>query len=392
MVKIQQHRADAQGSDSNLEQTIVAAPKEFDLSLVATIGRSFFEGTVPKEFEAVAYRLYDELTRIRAHSERLQNFGNLQGLTVVKWTLIHKYFKYGNPSNQQKELAKLIGGIAYKVFSKKGIATQRIQTELEDFGVELLWEVTRAFRREFCLADNYQPRYQLEHAEYCAYASRYIRRPIRNMQLILRRAEFYIKNKGLLVESAASPGLDGEFDNDEVSTIDTLARKAVLEHSSRSSISGDIENLVSLVVEYLESKNQGDAADLFVLTLRDVPLPEIEILLSLSPRQRDYLQQRLQYHLGKLLQGTGHESDQVREYFGTTERQKFGLPNSLMPDFLKSLSEAEERLLELIGTYPRKEAFKQLRQQLRLSDSAVEKTFRHLHAKALDLRQSNQNS
>ncbi|MEO1194533.1 MAG: hypothetical protein AAFY02_22535, partial [Pseudomonadota bacterium] len=47
--------------------------------------------------------------------------------------------------------------------------------------------------------------------------------------------------------------------------------------------------VVEALLAYLKERNQSDCAAYFSLRLLDLPTPEIEALLNLTPRQRDYL-------------------------------------------------------------------------------------------------------
>ena len=55
--------------------------------------------------------------------------------------------------------------------------------------------------------------------------------------------------------------------------------------------------VVEELLTYLKERNQEECADYFTLRLLDLPTQEIETLLGLTPRERDYLQQRFKYHL-----------------------------------------------------------------------------------------------
>ncbi|GAA6615029.1 hypothetical protein NUACC26_008180 [Scytonema sp. NUACC26] len=59
------------------------------------------------------------------------------------------------------------------------------------------------------------------------------------------------------------------------------------------------DRVISELVDYLESQGQSDCVDYLTLKLQDFSAPEIDRILGLTSRQRDYLQQRFKYHVEK---------------------------------------------------------------------------------------------
>jgi DNA-binding NarL/FixJ family response regulator len=76
-------------------------------------------------------------------------------------------------------------------------------------------------------------------------------------------------------------------------------------------------------MNYLEERQQTDCADYFALRLQDLPANEIEAILKLTPRQRDYLQQRFKYHLIRF--ALSHHWELVHQWLEADLERNFGL-------------------------------------------------------------------
>ena len=76
-------------------------------------------------------------------------------------------------------------------------------------------------------------------------------------------------------------------------------------------------------MQYLKAQNQTDCIDYLVLKLQDCSAAEIDEILGLSARERDYLQQRFKYHIEKFSQQ--HEWELVHQWLGANLESRLGM-------------------------------------------------------------------
>lgn len=105
------------------------------------------------------------------------------------------------------------------------------------------------------------------------------------------------------------------------------------------------ERLVSELIQYLESQGQADCVDYLILKLQDLSVPEIDELLGLSPRQRDYLQQRFKYHVERFARV--HQWQLVHQWLGADLDQKLGMNTQQWEEFWQKLTPQQQQLLQL---------------------------------------------
>jgi uncharacterized protein (DUF2164 family) len=105
------------------------------------------------------------------------------------------------------------------------------------------------------------------------------------------------------------------------------------------------ERVVGELVQYLENQGHKDCADYLILKLQDFAAPEIDEILGLTPRQRDYLQQRFKYHVEKFAH-TSHWQ-LVHQWLGADVDQKLGLSSKQWDAFVGQLDQEQQQLLEL---------------------------------------------
>jgi hypothetical protein len=259
--------------------------------------------------QEVASRLHQEVVRICAESQRIQDSGEVLSwaTALAKHRLeqcIH-YYKLGSRRGRV-DLHSTLSAIVYRYInpSRSQQSYQARLTLIEDFLQSFYMEALNAFRRETQLGLTYTPRSLLQLAEYMAFTERYAKRRIplpgrRNQQLIILRAQTFSQqpNETLIdIERAADGSLSDGEDAFSLASIQQLREKMVsqdgepIEDSLR-------ENVVQELIDYLQERKQQDCIDYFTLRLKDLPANEIEAILGLTPRQRDYLQQRFKYHL-----------------------------------------------------------------------------------------------
>jgi hypothetical protein len=108
------------------------------------------------------------------------------------------------------------------------------------------------------------------------------------------------------------------------------------------------DRVIAELMQYLGSQGQQDCVDYLTLKLKDLSVPEIDTILGLTPRQRDYLQQRFKYHVEKFT--TSGNWKLVHEWLGADLEQNFGLSTQQWEDFLAQLSAEQQQLLQLKQT------------------------------------------
>ncbi|HEY9834828.1 MAG TPA: hypothetical protein V6D26_30020, partial [Stenomitos sp.] len=85
--------------------------------------------------------------------------------------------------------------------------------------------------------------------------------------------------------------------------------------------------------------------DYLILKLQDFAAPEIDSILGLTPRQRDYLQQRFKYHVEKFARTSQWQL--VHQWLGADLDQKLGLSSKQWDAFVGQLDPMQQQLLEL---------------------------------------------
>lgn len=105
------------------------------------------------------------------------------------------------------------------------------------------------------------------------------------------------------------------------------------------------ETVVKELIEYLEARKQSDCADYFTLRLKDLPANEIEKILGLTSRQRDYLQQRFKYHLIRF--ALSHRWELVHQWLEADLDRNLGLTSLQWQMFLGKLDPTQLKLTQL---------------------------------------------
>jgi hypothetical protein len=103
--------------------------------------------------------------------------------------------------------------------------------------------------------------------------------------------------------------------------------------------------VIEALLNYLKERDQEDCADYFTLRLMDRPAQEIEGLLNLTPRQRDYLQQRFKYHLLRF--ALSHYWQLVHEWLGVGLETNLGLTPPQWQQWQQTLTPSQKELLRL---------------------------------------------
>ena len=202
-----------------------------------------------------------------------------------------------------------------------------------------------AFRREHNLLETYTPRTQIELAEYMAFCEQYAKRRIsirgrQPQQLIVLRAQAFSRRQPAETPIDMALVADGAKSEDSESHARSSVMQQVREKmTAEAQDPGDSvmrDRIINTLIEYLKAQEQQDCVDYLVLKLQDCSAAEIDDILGLSARERDYLQQRFKYHVEKFAQQ--HEWELVHQWLGANLDAHLGLTPDEWSEFWSGLS------------------------------------------------------
>jgi len=313
----------------------------------------------PRGLDSVVQRISDEVERICRLSQRIQDSGD-----VTHWqhTLIdHRvtkclgYYELGSRQGRV-DLHSTLSSIVYRHIAPAGsqLGFQGRYALLEDFMQNFYIEVLNAFRREHDLPPTYSPRTRLELAEYMAFTEQYAKRRIsirgrQNQQLIVLRALAFARRQP--DETPIDLALVGEGAKTEDaeahsrSSVMQQVREKLLNDAYDPSEAVMRERIINSLIHYLEAQGQPACVDYLVLKLEDRSAAEIDEILNLSPRERDYLQQRFKYHIEKFAQH--HEWELVHQWLSAQLDQRLGMTPEEWTEFLASLPADQRQCVAL---------------------------------------------
>ncbi|MCM0590488.1 MAG: HetZ-related protein [Gloeotrichia echinulata DEX184] len=310
--------------------------------------------------EAVANRIAKEVERICNKSSRIQTSGEIQSwqLTLARHRLQKclRYYQLGSRRGRV-ELHSSLGAIVYRHVTVSGsdLGFEARYNLIEDFLQAFYIEAIKAFRRENELPENYTPRTQLQLAEYMAFTEQYAKRRINlpgsaSQQLIILRAQGFARRQPqettvdieMAVESAKSEEGEAYQRN---SAVQQLRSQMIAQNNFDPSEESERDRVISELMKYLESQGQSDCMNYLSLKLQDLSAPEIDQILGLTSRQRDYLQQRFKYHVEKFAKQ--HHWQLVHQWLGAGLEHKLGLSVQQWDTFLGLLSEQQQQILKL---------------------------------------------
>ena len=304
-------------------------------------------------------RITREVERICHKSSRIQNSGQIRTwqLSLGRHRLQKclSYYRLGSKQGRV-ELHSHLSAIIYRYINPgQGQASFQARYNLiEDFLQDFYGEAMKAMRRENELPENYTPRTQLELAEYMAFTEQYAKRRINlpngtSQQLVVLRAQSF--SRRLPTEATVDIEKALEFSKGEEGDVPGRAAAAQQLRSQLVSDSLDPseavlrDRVVTELIQYLESQSQSDCVDYLILKLKDCSAPEIDEILQLTPRQRDYLQQRFKYHVEKFART--HHWQLVHEWLGADLDQKLGLSSQQWDIFWQQLTPDQQQLFTL---------------------------------------------
>ncbi|ASC72971.1 hypothetical protein XM38_039320 [Halomicronema hongdechloris C2206] len=311
-----------------------------------------------KNCRPIAERMTQEVLRICSESSRIQASGDIRhwALTLGRHRLKQCVGYYQLGSRQGRvELHSTLSAIVYRYITPPQVqASYQARLNLiEDFLQGFYVESLNALRREYHLPDTYQPRTLLELAEYMAFSERYGKRRIplpgrRSQQLIILRAQTFAKQQPpemvIDIEQATEYSSNDNEDSRSMGSSQRLREQMVVQDEELSEDTLRLR-VVEALLSYLKDRDQEDCADYFTLRLLDLPTQEIESLLKLSPRERDYLQQRFKYHLLRF--ALSHHWELVHEWLEADLERNLGLTPQQWQNLQDTISQKQVKLLQL---------------------------------------------
>jgi hypothetical protein len=314
---------------------------------------------LPSRAQVVAKRMVQEVQRICRKSDRIQTSGQVRSwqITLIRHRL-HKclgYYKLGSKQGRV-ELHSTLSAMVYRHVAQpqSKLKFSARYNLIEDFLQDFYAESLKAFRRENEVDVDYTPRAQIELAEYMAFTEQYAKRRITlpnrcSQQLIVLRAQSFARRQpnetALDIEQAVEYAKGEEAQELSRSPAMQQVRAHLVAQTTDPSESVLRDRVVGELINYLEQQGHSDCADYLVLKLQDLAAPEIDEILGLTPRQRDYLQQRFKYHVEKFARSSHWKL--VHQWLGADLDQKLGMTSDQWDTFLATLDQQQQQLLSL---------------------------------------------
>lgn len=333
---------------------------EFVNWLIAELQRELPERV--SSLPEVATRMAREVDRICRMSQRIQSSGEVthwqRSLARHRITKCVKYFNLGS-NRGRVELHSTLSAIAYRYIAprKAQLGFEGRYTLLEDFLQGFYIEAMKAFRRETDVAADYTPKTRLQLAEYMTFCEQYAKRRITipgavNQQIIVLRAQTFARRQpdetSVDIERAMESARTDEMEGANRSPALQQVREQMVTEAEDPADQVLRDRIIQELIEYLEAQDQPDCIDYFVLRLQDLPAAEIDEILDLTARQRDYLQQRFKYHVEKFAQV--HNWHLVHQWLGIDLEHNLGLSPDEWTAFIDTLEPLQQQLLKLRRT------------------------------------------
>jgi hypothetical protein len=315
-------------------------------------------GSLPSNALTVINRIVAEVERICTKSERIQKGGDIRSMQLsLARHRLSKCIEYYNLGSKQGrvELHSHLSVMIYRQVAPSqaqlSFAARRLL--IEDFLQDFYANSLKALRREQQLADNYTPRTRIELAEYMAFTEQYAKRRVMTgygtVQLLVLRAKSFAKRQPtdtvMDIEQVTEFAKGEEAQLQNRSPVMQQVRERLVADTRDPHDAVLRDRVIGELVQYLENQGHKDCADYLILKLQDFAAPEIDDILGLTPRQRDYLQQRFKYHVEKFAH-TSHWQ-LVHQWLGADLDQKLGLSSQQWDAFVGQLDPMQQQLLEL---------------------------------------------
>ncbi|MFE4105699.1 hypothetical protein [Almyronema epifaneia] len=313
----------------------------------------------PNQAAKIAHRMAVEVERICEKSRRIQASGEIaawqRSLAQHRIRKCLDFYRLGSRRGRV-ELHSRLSAIAYRYIapSQAQLGFQGRYTLLEDFLQSFYVESLKAFRRENDCTADYQPRTRLELAEYMAFTEQYAKRRItlpgcNNQQLIILRAQAFAKRQpnetAIDIEQAMESAKDEAGEEALRSPAVQQLRQQMVAEAVDPSEQVIRNRVIQELIAYLHEQNQSDCVDYLTLRLQDMAAAEIDEVLGLTSRERDYLQQRFKYHVEKFAQF--HQWELVHQWLGTDLERHLGLSPEQWEIFNAQLDPQQQQLLAL---------------------------------------------
>lgn len=341
----------------------------------------------------VSLRIAQEVERVCAKSDRIQQSGAMENwaLSLARHR-IGKCLSYFNMGSKQGrvELHSSLSVMIYRYISPAHaqLSFTGKYNLIEDFLQDFYAESLKAFRRENLVAENYQPRTRLELAEYMAFTEHYAKRRINlptghSQQLIILRAQTFSRRQPneAVVDIEQALEYPKEDENQGRTAIMQQLRSTLISDSQDPNEVVIRDRLLNALFDYLETEGHQDCANYLALKLQDFTAQEIDQILNLSPRQRDYLQQRFKYHVEKFSRTTHWQL--VHQWLGADLDQQLGLTPQQWQKFLAQLTPQQRDILAL---QQEKKSTEEISKSLRLTPKKVQKQWTTLLELAWTIR------
>lgn len=310
--------------------------------------------------DRLAGRIAAEVDRVCNKSGRILASGQAQSWQVsLARHRLQKCLTYYQLGSQRGrvELHSTLGSMVYRYVapSRMQLGFQARYNLIEDFLQGFYTESLKAFRRENELPDTYQPRTRLELAEYMAFTEQYAKRRIslpgsQTQQLIVLRAQRFGQRQpqevSVDIEQALESAKGEEAELHNRSPIVQQLREQMVTNTVDSSEQVLRDRVISELVQYLEAEGQNECVDYLVLKLQDLSAPEIDDILGLTPRKRDYLQQRFKYHVEKFALASSNWQ-LVHQWLGADIDQHLGLSTTQWEKFQEQITPEQQQILQL---------------------------------------------
>lgn len=354
-------------------------------------------GSASERVQGVANRIALEVERICRKSDRIQTSGEISSWQVSlarhRLQKCLAYFELGSKRGRV-ELHSNLSAMVYRHISQpqSQLGFQARYNLIEDFLQEFYAESLKAFRRENQLVENYTPRTQLELAEYMAFCEHYGKRRINlpngcSQQLLVLRAQSFARRQpnetALDIEQAMEFSRPEDSDSPSRSAMMQQVRSKMVAAASDPAEGVLRDRVVAELIQYLELQGQSDCVDYLVLKMEDRAAPEIDEILGLTARQRDYLQQRFKYHVEKFARNSHWQL--VHQWLGADLDQKLGMSSVQWDAFVGQLSPEQGQLLQLKQSH---QSDREIAKSLKWTPKQVQKRWTELLELAWNQRNS----
>jgi hypothetical protein len=352
----------------------------------------------PTDIQAISDRIANEVERICSKSDRIKSSGEsdawLLGLAKHRLSKCISYYTLGSRRGRI-ELHSHLSAIVYRYISPPyaQLSFQGRYSLIEDFLQDFYVESIKAFRRENELPENYQPRSLLQLAEYMVFTECYAKRRIHlhfgnSQQLIILRAQTFSKRQPadatVDIEQAFDTAKEDDGEGGGNSRLLQQLRSKMVSDSGDPSEGALRDRVIGQLIERLRAQGQEQCVDYLLLKLEDLSAPEIEEILGIDARQRDYLQQRFKYHIEKFARVSSWEL--VLQWLGAEIDQKLGLTSLQWTAFTSKLNPDQITILEMKQS---KVDDREIMKTMKLTEKKLEMRWSEILAAASELRNQN---